>query len=172
MSVRWKRRVGRLRRWFVRARWLAAANRVQLRKFRQQAVRRRFEAVASSRRASSSITTRRKTSVVVYTSRRRRTSSTARTRARFRSLFRNNRRARRRPLCYGRAHARQRFSSNALTGAVNVPAYANLNDYYACTDMSSTGVRFSPMARRLTQSRAFDPFTPERLRVHSFVVGG
>ena len=58
-------------------------------------------------------------------------------------------RARFRGVCFGiiaaRAarvfpHGRQRmlaneFSSNALTGAVNVPAYANLNDYYACTDM-------------------------------------
>ena len=94
-----------------------------------------------------------------------------------RSLFRNNR-ARRAGgglFAYGRARMlANEFSSNALTGAVNVPAYANLNDYYACTDMSSTGCTLFDARRRVYGAnpgvRSVHP--AERLRVHSFVVSG
>ncbi len=84
-----------------------------------------------------------------------------------RSLFRNNRavRAGGGLFAYGRARMlANEFSSNALTGAVNVPAYANLNDYYACTDMSSTGCTLFPtLAADVYDANpdAFDPFTPQ-----------
>ena len=84
-----------------------------------------------------------------------------------RSTFRNNRAARAGGgvFAYGRARMlANEFSSNNLTETVNAPAYANINDYYACTDTSSTGCTLLPtLAADVYDANpdAFDPFTPQ-----------